>query len=141
MVLDKGTLPAKGQLGEIDGGIVFYSPFANFSGPDSFTYRAITASRGVASPYATVNVNVDGPTGPPPLLPGGIDNDRDGFFAGQDCNDANAAIRPGALEIRGNRTDENCDGTADAFPTLTGGVVNKWDVKGSRLVRFDRAAA
>ena len=57
---------------------------------------------------------------------------RDGFFAGQDCNDANAAIRPGAVEIKGNRIDENCDGLAEPFPTLTSGVVNKWDVEGRR---------
>jgi len=65
--------------------------------------------------------------------PGGIDADKDGFFAGQDCNDTNASIRPGAIEIKGNRLDENCDGLAEPFPTLTSGVVSKWDVKGSRL--------
>ena len=64
---------------------------------------------------------------------GGIDNDKDGFFAGQDCNDANAAIRPGAVEVRGNRLDENCDGLAEPFPTLTSGVASKWDVKGTRF--------
>ena len=132
IALEKGVLPAKGQLGEIENNAVFYSPFANFTGADSFTFRASVPSRGVAGPYATVNVGVAGPTATTPQ-PGGIDSDRDGFFAGQDCNDANAAIRPGAQEIRGNRTDENCDGTADPFPTVASGVVSKWDVKGSRL--------
>ena len=41
-----------------------------------------------------------------------IDADRDGFFSGQDCNDSNPAIRPGAREIPGNRVDEDCNGVA-----------------------------
>ena len=65
------------------------------------------------------------------MNPTGIDNDKDGFFAGQDCNDGNTAIRPGAVEVRGNNLDENCDGLAEPFPTLTSGVASKWDVKGS----------
>ena len=133
--VEKVGLPAAGQLGEIvNNDSVFYSPFANFTGSDSFTIRAKSPDRGVDGPSATVNVTVAGPVAAHPIVnPSGVDGDRDGFFAGQDCNDANAAIRPGAQEIKGNRTDENCDGTAEPFPTLASGVVSKWDVKGSRL--------
>jgi DNA-binding beta-propeller fold protein YncE len=136
-VVEKGTLPAKGQIGAIENNsAVFYSPFANFIGPDSFTYRAVTPSRGVAGPFATIEIGVDGPPAPgPPATPqgSGVDRDRDGFSAGQDCNDDDAAIRPGATEIRGNRIDENCDSTAEAFPTLSAGVVTKWSARGSVL--------
>ena len=67
------------------------------------------------------------------VQPSGIDSDKDGFFAGQDCNDGNSAIRPGAVEVKGNRLDENCDGLAEPFPTMTSGVASKWDVKGDSL--------
>jgi Ca2+-binding RTX toxin-like protein len=52
---------------------------------------------------------------PPPADP---DADGDGVTASQDCNDGDAAIRPGAVEIVGNAVDENCDGVvAPAGPT------------------------
>jgi hypothetical protein len=70
---------------------------------------------------------------PPAAVRSGIDADGDGFLAGQDCNDASSAIRPGAVEIRGNRIDENCDGTAEPFPLIPSNVASKWSVKGSTL--------
>ena len=123
--------PNAGQLGAIDtaGARVFYNPFGGFTGADAFKYRAFAG--GQTSNTATVSLNVA--AAPPAPGPGGLDADRDGFFAGQDCNDASAAIRPGALEVRGNRIDENCDGLAEPFPTVTSGVSAKWDINGARF--------
>jgi len=56
------------------------------------------------------------PQGPPP--PGVIDADGDGVVAGQDCDDGNPAIRPGARDIPGNKIDENCDGRDARLPLL-----------------------
>lgn len=54
----------------------------------------------------------------------GIDGDGDNFSSAVDCNDANAAIFPGAREIFANGVDEDCNGRddvnldvdADGFP-------------------------
>ena len=44
----------------------------------------------------------------------GIDGDHDGFSSAVDCNDASAAIFPGAHEIFSNGIDEDCNGRDDA---------------------------
>ena len=35
--------------------------------------------------------------------------------------------------MKGNRTDENCDGLAEPFPTLTSGVATSWAAKGNAI--------
>ena len=62
-----------------------------------------------------------------------FDRDRDGSLRPVDCNDANAAIRPGARDIPRNRVDEDCSGKDAAFPNLGANVSNAWDVDGAQL--------
>ncbi len=68
---------------------------------------------------------------PPP------DQDHDGFTAGQDCNDLDAAVHPGAIEQPGNAVDENCDGIRADLPQIVANVSSGFRVTGKR-VTIDR---
>ncbi|MCK6528195.1 FG-GAP-like repeat-containing protein [Myxococcota bacterium] len=60
-------------------------------------------------------VSLAGCEGGDPPAPEEVDADADGFEAASDCDDASAAIHPGAPEIC-NGIDEDCDGELDEDP-------------------------
>ena len=129
--------PLSGNLGAIDqaGARVFYNPFGGFAGSDSFQF---TATAGTllrprrrfrsTSPRAVVEAEAEAEGRRSRL---GSTATSDGFFAGQDCNDGNAGIRPGAVEVKGNRPRRELRWAAEPFPTVTSGVASNWDVKGA----------
>lgn len=48
-----------------------------------------------------------------------VDADKDGVSPPADCNDANPAIRPGAVDVPGDGIDQDCSGRDAVFPELT----------------------
>jgi len=49
-------------------------------------------------------------------IPIPVDNDADGIVASFDCDDNNAALRPGAIDIPGDGIDQDCDGFDEPLP-------------------------
>ena len=129
-VVNAPTLGATGSIDNAAAKINYSAPAAQ-NGTTTFTIRAAYTSFATFEAIGSITVNV---VGAPALVPAGVDADKDGFFAGQDCNDGNAAIRPGAMEIKGNRIDENCDGLAEGFPLIPVGVSHGWGFKKNSVI-------
>jgi hypothetical protein len=85
------------------------------SQPASGTVNVLATS---AAPAPAGGGTAQPPSQPANPRPAVVDADRDGSPAGADCNDASAAIHPGAIDVPGNRVDEDCSGADAAFPRL-----------------------
>jgi hypothetical protein len=60
------------------------------------------------------------------------DGDQDGFPVSVDCDDGNAAIHPGAVEIFNGR-DDDCDGVVDDVTETVTVTLATWQASSSRL--------
>jgi hypothetical protein len=65
------------------------------------------------------------------------DRDGDGIRAPVDCDDANAAIRPGAAEVFGDAVDEDCLGGAAPLQTIESSIQSAFRA-GRRATRVRR---
>jgi hypothetical protein len=68
-------------------------------------YVTATDAKGARGPWAPVKILVLTATGS-----AAVDNDKDGYPAGFDCNDGDPSVHPGAKEICGDGKDQDCDG-------------------------------
>lgn len=72
-------------------------------------------------------------------VPVPVDADGDGFVAGFDCNDADPAINPGAVDVPGDGIDQNCDGVDEPVPFVDFGLslsFSKATTRGRRATRL-----
>jgi VCBS repeat-containing protein len=136
--------PVGGRVMLTASGAFTYEPEAGFSGTDTFTYRASDAE---SSAIASVEIAVPGggetdtglttPTDPDDCVVRTFYRDADGdgwgdpdsaydscdpspkdIERGRDCDDANAAVHPGASEIASDGVDQDCDGSDSAISAV-----------------------
>jgi hypothetical protein len=97
-------------------GVTSWDVVATAAGTGTHTY-SVTESPGAIFCSAPVQKTVD-VLAAPGTCPC-TDADADGYFAEggicgpTDCNEANAAINPGAIEVCGNAIDDNCNAATD----------------------------
>jgi len=72
-------------------------------------------------------------------VPVPVDGDGDGFVSGFDCNDTNKGISPSAVDIPGDKIDQNCDGFDEAVPFVDYGLkldFSKTTPRGRLVTKF-----
>jgi hypothetical protein len=78
------------------------------------------------------------PATPPPGGPGGgpTDADGDGVSTPTDCNDADAAVKPGARDTPGDGVDQNCDGRDGRIPVVNRRIAGFWATFAGPYTKF-----
>ena len=79
------------------------------------------------------------PVTPPPPGGGGgapTDADGDGVSTPTDCNDGNAAVRPGARDVPGDGIDQNCDGRDGRLRVIDRSIAGFWATFAGPYTKF-----
>jgi len=111
----QGISASRITIDEVEEKIYWFNPFdqiiyrSDLLGENSEEFLQTDASTvfpmriGVYNPNSNIGV---------------VDNDMDGFNSDVDCDDTNADIYPGAMEIPNNNIDEDCDGVDLICPSV-----------------------
>ena len=73
------------------------------------------------------------PRAPPPP---NLDADGDGVQTPTDCNDANPAIRPGAVDVPGDGVDQDCSGADAKLPVIARTIAGFWATFAGPYTKF-----
>jgi hypothetical protein len=121
--------------GDRSSDVLVGSPFSD-NGPGSNSGSAFVVNGFNPPPLAPPPPPVP-PAAPPPAPVPCTDCDGDGYLATVDCNEANAAIHPGAVDVPGNKVDEDCNGRAAPYPLLDSSIIYAYAYRGRRTTITD----
>ena len=85
---------------------------------------------------STVTVLLNTTPAPPGPPPPNLDIDGDGVQTPTDCDDANPAIRPGAVDVPGDGIDQDCSGRDARFPLLNRAIAGSWATYAGPYTKF-----
>ncbi len=96
--------------------------------------KADIAVTNQTSTSVTILLNTTaGPVAPPPP---NLDADGDGVQTPTDCNDANPAIRPGAVDVPGDGIDQDCSGADAKLPVIARTIAGFWATFAGPYTKF-----